>query len=523
MKILFVRSPRYLWPVINESDNFLMPLAYPCLAAVLKEKLENIEVKIIDCLPLKIGWKSLRRIMEKEKADIVAVGDETIYIHEGAKVLKMAKEIKPETITIGGGHFYSHMIEYSFNKYPLDYIVLYEGEYTLLELVKNIMKYNGKPPYNILKKIKGIAFKNKDGKIIRTPPRPLIENLDELPMPAYELLPMNKYAPFGKLWPRSATVYHSRGCIGHCSFCSLWVQMGDHKIVKGQHICTPRWRTKSVEKTLEEVETLYYKYKRKYLFWIDETWNVDPKWSEKFCEGVIERGIEQDWWLFLRSDFIIRDEKLGVMKKIVDAGLAHAFIGVERALDAQLKELDKGSYSREQTEDAWKILRIKYPHVFRQGTFVTGIRSETKETMLEQVRYAIKLGIDYPAFHTITPHPGTPLYEKAKKEKWIEVEDFSQFDWYTPVMSSQYLSRDEIAKLNVELNKIFVLMRPHWAVKGLFSRSKIRRSIYQWFLYVTVKMAFNMMKERLASKKTIEKWGGFSAFMRLQKPKWYDS
>ncbi len=126
IKILFIRPPYHLWPIINESDNFLMPLSFPCLAAYLKERIENIEVKVIDCLPLKIGWNSLKSIIQDEKPDVVGVGDKVCYMHEGMKVVKMVKEINPKTITVAGGHFHSHLPEYSLKNYrDLDFIIRY--------------------------------------------------------------------------------------------------------------------------------------------------------------------------------------------------------------------------------------------------------------------------------------------------------------------------------------------------------------------------------------------------------------
>ena len=70
-KILLVRPPRYLWPFINESDNFLMPLGLPCIASIIREKVPDIDVKIIDCPPLKIGWKTLEKILIQSLLNIV--------------------------------------------------------------------------------------------------------------------------------------------------------------------------------------------------------------------------------------------------------------------------------------------------------------------------------------------------------------------------------------------------------------------------------------------------------------------
>jgi len=186
MKVFLIRGPRYYWPFINEYDNFLMPQSLACLAAVLKKA--GIDVRVIDCAPLQMGWKSLGALLKKENPDVVGVGDsESLYSHEAVRVLRVAKEINPKVVTIAGGAHFSNLVEESLRDFPIDFIVKGEGEYSLLELVRE--SENTSPDFS---KIKGIAFKDGNG-IIETPPRPLIEDLDELPMPAYELMSIENY------------------------------------------------------------------------------------------------------------------------------------------------------------------------------------------------------------------------------------------------------------------------------------------------------------------------------------------
>jgi anaerobic magnesium-protoporphyrin IX monomethyl ester cyclase len=519
MKVLLVRPPRYYWPFLSEWDLWQMPLAYPCLAGVLRE--HDVDVNIIDCCPERIGWKSLRDVLKREKPDIVACGDEIMFVHEGGKLFQMAKELDPETITIAGGHFHSFMSEYSLNKWPIDYIVRFEGEYTMLELVQAL-----ESGAKNLREVKGIAFK-ENGKVIETPPRPLIENLDELPMPAYDLLPIRKYGLFAKLWFHPCvTIEHSRGCVGQCHFCMLWVIMGEHTCENGKWVAKPRWRTKSVERTIQEMEFLYNKYKVRTFFFIDPTFDVDPKWSERFADAVLERDMDINFFAFSRADFVIRDHKNGVLKKMVDAGLIWTVIGVERALDHQLKEMRKGGYAHERTLEAFRILKKYYPQVWRQGTFINGVRSETRESMFEQLKFARKCDLDYPTFHSVTPMPGTTLWEEAKKEGWLEEEDFSKYDWYRPVMASEHLSREEIGKLNMELSARYAVPRiPKLWLISKFGRNRFRRSSADWF----IKVGFNMWKDYRRKMKSLpkeerKKLGGFLEGMeRNKKPDWYDT
>jgi len=517
-KILLVRPPRYLWPFINESDNFLLPLGLPCVAAAIRAGFPEIEVKIIDCPPLKIGWNSLEKILRREKPDMVGAGEEALYHHEAVKLFALAKKIDPEIITVAGGHFFSWMVDSSLRGFPIDIIVRFEGEETIRGLIGALRNKED------LANVKGIAYK-KNEQIIKTQLRPLVKDMDTLPLPAYDLMPMGKYSPFGYLWPQSATLEHSRGCIDRCNFCSLWTFWGKQistDIEKGELEVLPAYRTKSVERMLEEVDIVYHKYNRRYIIWADPTFNVEAEWTDKFCEKLIKRNYKDlHWWAFLRADFALRDEKLGILEKMVRAGLLHPLIGVERSCAEDLKKIKKSVYTRELVKEIFLVFKRKYPQVFRQGTFITCLPFDTKESMLNLVKYALEIDIDYPAFHPVAPVPGTHLYQEAKKENLLEEKDFTRYDWSTPVMNSYTgLKREDFARLNMELNKRYVLYRPHWLIRGLFSPYKHKRGLYWWFFRNTLKMMFLEIKDMILGKKKFE---GVTGFMRLRKPNWYNS
>ena len=78
IKVIFIRGPRHFWPIINESDNFLLPLGYPALAAYLRKHMKNVELEIIDCCPEKIGWATLRKMLEEKKPDVVGIGEKVV-------------------------------------------------------------------------------------------------------------------------------------------------------------------------------------------------------------------------------------------------------------------------------------------------------------------------------------------------------------------------------------------------------------------------------------------------------------
>jgi radical SAM superfamily enzyme YgiQ (UPF0313 family) len=272
---------------------------------------------------------------------------------------------------------------------------------------------------------------------------------------------------------------------------------------------------------LEEVDIVYQKYNRRYIIWADPTFNVDSDWGDKFCEGLLKRKYKDlYWWAFLRADFILRDERSGILEKMVRSGLIHPLIGVERECSEDLRKIRKSVYTRELVKEVFMIFKKKYPQVFRQGTFITCLPFDTRDSMLNLVRYAVELDIDYPAFHPVAPVPGTYLYQETKKANLLEEEDFIKYDWATPIMRSfNGLSLEEFAGLNMELNKRYVLYRPHWLIRGFFSPHSHKRRLYWWFFINTLKMIWLEIKDALLGRKKFE---GITGFMRLRKPNWYD-
>jgi radical SAM superfamily enzyme YgiQ (UPF0313 family) len=198
----------------------------------------------------------------------------------------------------------------------------------------------------------------------------------------------------------------------------------------------------------------------------------------------------------------------------VRAGLSHILIGVERAEDDALTLLDKRFYRGGTAEEAIGIFKCRYPDVFIQATFIVGTRDETRETLDRQVALAKSIDIDFPAFHPITPVPGTPIFDEAVQNGWITEEDFEQFDWMTPVLDSRYLGRDEIASEIHRMNQQFV--GPAWLLKGLASKVPYKRDMYIWFAKVSAKMALEAVRNRISPL-------AVSSYQQLVKPDWYDA
>jgi anaerobic magnesium-protoporphyrin IX monomethyl ester cyclase len=510
MRVLLVQPPRKYWPFTSEGDNFLLQQALPTLAAPLREA--GMDVHVIDCMPLHIGWRSLADEVKRLDPDVIACGENhALYASEALRFFRMCKEVSPRSKTLaGGGHFTNLSHRYAVAGSPIDAICVGEGEITIVEVCQEWAKADAD-----LSKVDGLAYFDGE-KMVRTRPRKLVHDLDTLPMPAYDMMPMHLYGKSRYLFsPGGTTIHHSRGCVSKCSFCAWWTVMADRKYDSdGKAQLSPRWRSKSVDRVFTEVEELYYRYGKRSYVWVDESWNIDPRFNDEFAERMIRSGMKTKWFAFMRADGIVRDEKKGILEKLVRAGLSHILIGVERAEDDSLTMLDKRFYAGGVAQEALRIFKTKYPEVFLQATFIVGVKDESPESLKKQMALARTIDVDFPAFHPITPVPGTPIYDEALANGWITEEQFDDFDWLTPVLDTKYMTRDEIAESLYKMNREFVNNK--WLLKGLLSRVPYKRDMYIWFTKVSAAMAIDAIKQRV-NPLNVEH------YQQLVTPEWYDS
>ena len=251
MKLLFVTPPMGNWAPWGNRHLACNPL-HSQLAAFLREK-KAAEVEVLDCRALELNDEQMMDEIGRRKPDVVFFG--TLIAAAGGAgplnrfhaAMKRIKEVAPKTITVAGGIMYTAIPEKIMRENPqLDYAlvsVFGDCEYTMWELLEEL-----KQPSPKLGEIKGLCYRN--GEVVLNPRRNLITNLDELPMPAYDLFPMDKYYGYSVL-PNYNEAVTSRGCEGACHFCYEWWLVDPR---------SPRdfssHRTRGGKKVAEEMELL---------------------------------------------------------------------------------------------------------------------------------------------------------------------------------------------------------------------------------------------------------------------------
>ncbi len=401
--LLFVRPPRPLWPFNGPASAVWPPLAFASMAAALREEMPDLPVAILDAPALHIGWRSLESELHRRRPAFVGIGEEAVSCVEGLRLARIAKGLGAKVIA--GGCFFSHVPEEAINTGLMDVVVHGEGERTIVDLAAALRSSS---PGN-LAGVAGISWRAA-GTIRHSAPRPLIPKLDQLPFPAYDLLPTERYGRGSRNHPDLAAIELGRGCVGSCSFCVLWRQMGRYQ----KSGLKPQLRTKSPERLLEEIRILRGKQHRRYLAWVDPCFNADPEVPGRLAELLLRENIRIGQSAWMRADALIRDSASGALEACVRAGLNEIHLGFERADPASLHGLDK-TITPDDGRRALELLSRRYPDVFTVGSFIYGIPGETPESIWNLHKLSAELGLDQRFFIPLTPLPGTPFW---KPEMW---------------------------------------------------------------------------------------------------------
>lgn len=413
----------------------LLGLGY--LAAVLEKA--NYLVDVIDCQVTPLTLDEFKKEIEKRKPDIVGVTSSTLTYKTGLKLIKAAREVLPNCITLAGGPHVTFWDDHALEECPeLDIVVRKEGELTLLELVQRIEAGQS------CKDVLGITYRGADGKFVRNPDRPYIEDLDSLPFPARHLWPMEKFAQYEDVLYLAMT----RGCVYWCEFC-----------------CTVRmhgraYRMRSAKNVADELEYLYKTYGKTKFTFCDDAFTVDPDLVRKLCSEIKTRGLKIEWNCGTRVDMLTRD----LLETMKDAGCISVWFGVESGTDAMLKAMKKG-ITPELTAKTLSMVREvglrPVPNV------ILGFPGETKESAWNTIKFIEKVAPDMVGFYNVaTPFPGTPLYDQVIANGWLRVTDFDKYDTTRPIFETPQLSMKELGKLRESAFHHYYLRRAYFMDKN---------------------------------------------------------
>ncbi len=420
MKILLI-YPYWLEKRSNTDDVVVPPIGIYYVGAVLKEN--HYDVEILNWCKINETPEKINEILLEKKPDVIGFSILQANRWGGIEIAQIAKQIDPKVKIVFGGASATFLWEHFLTHFPqIDFVVIGEGEYTFLNLIRCIEKGEEEQVGNI----RGIAFR-KDGKVVRTEPAWPIQDLDQLPVPA-------KYFEYQHL---SLT----RGCPGKCTFCGSPKFWG------------PKVRFHSVDYFVEELELLY-KRGVNFFYFSDDTFSINKKHVIEICKKIIKKNLRIVWNAVSRVNYM-SEEILFWMRK---AGCIQISYGVESGSKKIRDSLNK-KITNSEIEKAFDVTS-KYG-ILPRAYFIYGCPGENRETIQETTDLIKRIKPLVIHFFVLSLFPGTTLYTEYKKrfnvsdDIWLNrIEDIKYFE------TDPKLSREVIHSFGEKLRTKYYELLP---------------------------------------------------------------
>lgn len=423
MRVLLISTPHPL------EENPLPPLSLAYLAAALERS--GHEVRILDFLVMPYRAEKIRQALDEFTPEMIGATCVTMNYPIAARMLRQCKQAAPEATTVIGGPHVSFTAEETLlAAHWIDFVVMGEGERTIVELARAVESGRGHQD------VRGIAFA-ADGAIARTPSRPLVADLDGLPLPARRLIPISRYHALGV----PCTVITSRGCPYGCLFCSAHRMFG--RRVRFREPCA----------VVDEIEMVRQDLGFRLINIVDDTFTANHTHVAGICEEMMRRNLDIAWSAYARVDTMSRD----IARLMRRAGCTTVLFGLESADEHILKGIGKGITP--------EVMRRGVSMATDEGmkayaSFIIGLPGETAGTIEETMAFAAdvnsRTGAEY-GFHMLAPLPGTELYDRPSAyglrfltRDWADFDanrSVTETDTLTAQMAADAMARyDEIVE-----------------------------------------------------------------------------
>lgn len=386
----------------RDTEYIPQPLGLCYLGTILRD--EGYEVEIFDPhielydeyekeKNAQILKNSISSKINTSHFDVLGISSPYIYTYEWAHFIAETVKRKGKTIpvVIGGG-YPSLLREKVLEDRNIDYLVIGEGEIAFLKLLKYLSTHDKVD----LEDIDGIGYRL--GETIKMKPKKTYwENVDNIPLPSWDLVDVDKYMRFGE--KKTLIVISSRGCPYSCTFCNSFQSWGRV------------FRKRSAANVLSEVDYLISRFGAEDILFVDDNMTVDKDRFMEIAEGMKARGVT--WSTVNISSFTTDEEMLRAMK---GSGCTGTAIAVESAVPKTLKALGK-PVDLERTKELVRICRkIGLPlRLF----YISGLPYDTKEDMLQTFQYAEEVRGDWNQFSMLVPYPGTDIFNYCQERDYF--------------------------------------------------------------------------------------------------------
>lgn len=407
MSRLCLIFPRFRYPSGDP------PLGVAYLAAAVKAW-TDWEVDLIDTTFFKNPTQELENRLMQGDYDAVGVSFMTPMLRDAFLTAQIARRVCPQAAIIAGGPHSTVDPEHVLSNPDFDMVVVGEGEATLTELLKRNCQPDG---------VTGIVLRKND-RIQRNELRPVIQDLDSLPLPALHLLDMESYKQSWflldsvKTGLKGTSIMASRGCPYQCAYCQPTLET----------LFGRKLRRRTPANIVEELVQFKEKFGLNAFALQDDTFLINKRWVIEVCSAMEQADLNMIWECNLRAN-LVDEEVLSAMRR---AGLRKVNIGIESANQRILDEVFQKQITWENVEEAINVcnkLKLKI-----QGYFMLGAPSETMDEVMNTIRTAARLNLDDATFSITTPLPHTFLFDRTRS---LIDREFEDYDYYSTSVYKQ--------------------------------------------------------------------------------------
>lgn len=465
MRVLLVEPPKTPWLMMG--DVVAPPLGLAQLAGCLEQA--EIPVEILDANAQELDLNGLETAIAQAAPDLIGMTVFTPYVPEVARAVTVARQAAPQAAIVLGGPHVTFTAEETLQTMPeADLVVRGEGDQIIIDLVRAMEAGDS------LEAVPGISFR-QDGQFVENPVPPPLD-ATKLPMPAFHLMPMERYH-FASLGGPFATVIASRGCPFQCTFCSEW------SFWRGG------WRPCDPDMVVEQLDVLVNRYGRRNIWFGDDCFNVSGDHMAAICEGILQRGIDVNWYYQGRADLVVKHKDLLPLAR--RAGNRMVQLGIEASNDKQRDELNK-QLRTETAEEAVRLLREN--DIVCQAMIIVGLPGDSPQIFEEKVHFVNRLDVDFPVFLIYTLFPGAADYDSAVAQGKIELPaDYARHDMAHVLVPPEQMTTQQVYNYT-RWAWTTVYLNPIRLVRNMLTRNEWRRQNWGGMLaYIGKQTARNLL------------------------------
>ena len=463
-KVLLINpsySPSYGGTKVKVVNPIYPTLGLATIAATALQGKHKVEILDFSWRPY--DFEPIRKHILQTKPDIVGITATTPLMNQLRDISVLVKDISKNIFVIGGGPHPSALPKETLQETMLDAVLIGEADYSFRDIC------DGYPLSDIL----GISYRDDD-QIFSTKQRPLITNLDELPMPAWHLYNISDYHKISRLLCKRlpmTTAEFSRGCVYRCDFCASKITM------------SLGYRKKSPNRCAEEAEHLYDLGYREFML-ADDIFTSDQKWAKQVCEAIYRKNVDIVWTCTNGIRVESADDEL--FRSMKKSKCYRVSFGFESGNDEVLKTFGKGG--RATVEQARKAVKMaRNAGIDSNGYFMVGLSADTEKTMQETIEFARTIPVDMIKCSICIAFPGTKMFNDYVDKGLIRSFDWDEYMIYTAkdLFAHEKLSFDIIQHYMKRFFLRCILFNPSFIIRRIIRG--IRTGEFFWDAYYALK------------------------------------